>query len=110
MVELITELSRYPDLWGQKNPTPLLGITDIVFDTDSDVSIMGKNQDTVKIMSHGISYIKFFAKDFIENLQNMTGRTVRMNVVGKANLNEWMGTETPQIFIENYELLEDNGF
>lgn len=110
LIELITELSRYPDLWGQKNPTPLLGITDIVFDTDADVSIMGKNQDTVKIMSHGISYIKFFAKDFIENLQNMAGRTVRMNVVGKANLNEWMGTETPQIFIENYELLEDNGF
>jgi len=30
-----------------------------------------------------------------------------MEIVGKANLNEWMGTVTPQIFIENYEIMED---
>jgi hypothetical protein len=32
---------------------------------------------------------------------------VVIEVVGKANLNEWMGTATSQIFIENYEIKED---
>lgn len=33
---------------------------------------------------------------------------VVIEVVGKANLNEWMGHCTSQIFIENYEIKEDN--
>lgn len=32
---------------------------------------------------------------------------VVIEIVGKAKLNEWMGTVTSQIFIENYEIKED---
>ena len=67
---------------------------------------MGKNQDTVKIVKNGIAYMKFFAKDFIEEIKNYDEMV--MEVVGKGNLNYWMGTTTPQIFIENYELRKDN--
>ena len=34
---------------------------------------------------------------------------IKINLIGKPNVNEWMGNKTAQIFIEAYEL-EDNKF
>ena len=62
-------------------------------------------EDTIKIVKEGIAYMKFFAKSLIQELQQYDH--VKMEIVGKANLNEWMGKVTPQIFIENYEIKED---
>ena len=88
----------------QQNSEPIIYVKDLHFKF-SDVQIMGKNKDTVKIVKNGVAYMKFFAKDMIEELQRH--QELKMEIVGKANLNEWMGTVTPQIFIENYEIKED---
>ena len=63
---------------------------------------MGKNQDTVKIEKFGIAYMKFHAKEFIKELAKYD--MIKLEVVGRANLNEWGGYETPQIFITNYQI------
>lgn len=68
---------------------------------------MGKNADTVKIVKFGIAYMKFHAKDFIEELNQYN--EITLDVVGRANLNEWMGNYTPQIFIDNYEVRNGQG-
>ena len=57
---------------------------------------MGKNGDTVKVVKEGIAYMKFFAKDMIEELQSIKGEDIKMEVVGKANLNEWNGNKKAQ--------------
>ena len=64
---------------------------------------MGKNQDTIKIEKFGIAYMKFHAKDFIQELGQYNG-DVKLEVVGRANLNFFAGTYTPQIFITNYQI------
>ena len=66
---------------------------------------MGSQKDTVKIMKNGIAYMKFKAKDMIEELNKYNN--IKMEVVGRANLNEWGGRVTPQIFIEEYEIKDD---
>lgn len=33
--------------------------------------------------------------------------SIKLEIVGKANINEWMGRKTPQIMIENYEVKDD---
>lgn len=101
---LIYDLAQYKHVWSQKNTEPLIYIKDLHF-TRADVQIMGKNSDTIKIVKNGIAYMKFFAKDMIEELNQYND--IKIEVVGRANLNEWMGTTTPQIFIENYEIKED---
>ena len=101
---LIYDLASYKEVWSQQNNEPLIYVKDLHFKF-SDVQIMGKNKDTVKIVKNGVAYMKFFAKDMIEELQQH--QELKMEIVGKANLNEWMGTVTPQIFIENYEIMED---
>ena len=71
---------------------------------------MGANSDTLKIEYNGIAYMKFHAKDLIEELKNIGNNNVTMTIVGRANLNNWMGRITPQLFIENYEIIIPKGF
>ena len=66
---------------------------------------MGTNKDTVKITKNGIAYIKFKAKDLIEELNKYN--KIKMEIVGRANINEWGGRITPQIFIDDYEVTDD---
>lgn len=90
----------------QQNPEALIYIHDLNITRD-DYQVLGKNLDTLKINKFGISYMKFFAKDLIKELEQMD--EIKINLVGKTNLNEFAGRTTPQIFIEAYEL-EDNKF
>ena len=103
--DLICNVAANEDIWGQGNPEPLIHIKDINI-TKADIRIMGKNQDTVKIEKFGVAYMKFHAKDFIQELGQYNG-DVKLEVVGRANLNEWGGYQTPQIFITNYQI-DDN--
>lgn len=99
--ELILDLGKRPDIWGQNNKEPYIYISDINL-KKSDIQIIGARKDTVKFEKFGVVYIKFFAKDLIAELENYD--EIKMEVVGKANINEWGGRLTPQIMIENYEL------
>ena len=47
--------------------------------------------------------MKFHAKDLISELDNTMG-SIELEVVGRANLNEWGGRITPQLFIDDYEI------
>lgn len=55
---------------------------------------MGKNKDTVKITQNGIAYMFFRASTFIEQIENLS--SMRLEVVGRANVNEWGGQYTPK--------------
>jgi len=103
--ELIFDLDSYRNIWSQQNSQPLIYIKDLHF-THDDIQIMGKNKDTLKIVKNGIAYMKFFAKDVIEELNSING-DIKIEVVGKPNVNEWGGNITPQIFIEQIEIKED---
>ena len=100
--ELIFELASCPEIWGQGNSEPLIYIHDIYV---NDFTIMGAKQDTIKIEKNGVSFIKFHATDMIDQLRNCN--EIKMNIVGKANINEWMGNQTAQIFIENWEVIDN---
>ena len=102
---LIREIGSEKNIWGQNNPIPYIHVTDINIIRD-DITVMGKNKDTVKFEKFGISYLKFHAKELIEQLEKYS--EMKVEVVGKANLNEWNGMVTPQIFIEGIEVKEDD--
>lgn len=98
---LIVDICSHGGIYGQCNSEPYIHVTDINFTSD-DVQIMGKDADTVKIMKNGIAYMKFKATDLIEDLRKYD--EIKMEIVGRANLNSWGGRVTPQIFIEDYEV------
>ena len=65
------------------------------------VTIYQKKDNTLKItLSNGISLMKFKATDEeCDKLQNQGFGYTQLNIIGRANKNEWMGNVTPQIFI-----------
>lgn len=99
--DLIYDLAEHEDLWGQGCPEPLIHIKDINI-TKNDIQVLGKNQDTIKITKFGIAYMKFHAKQMIEELKQYP--EIKLEVVGRANLNFFAGYYTPQIFISNYQI------
>ena len=101
---IIFDLSKYSSVWGQGNSQPLICVHNIKL-TSKNVQICGSRADTVRFNYNGICYLQFHAKDLIEDLAKYDKMNV--TVVGRANINEWGGNITPQIFIEDYEIQED---
>ena len=100
---IIFDLDQYRNLYGQNIDEPLIYISDINL-TKNDIQIIGKNADTVKFEKFGITYIKFHAKDLINKLGLYN--EMRVELVGRPNVNEWMGNYTPQIMIEDLEVFD----
>lgn len=98
---LIYNISKYKNFFGQNNPEPLIAIKDIHL-TKKDIILMGSNKDTLKFEKQGVSFIKFKASNMIEELEDL--EEINIELVGKANINYWGGHETPQIFIEDYNI------
>lgn len=91
----------------QNNNEPMIYVSNIRISKD-DITIMGKNSNTIKIIKNGITYIKFFANDMIDEINMTPSDDLRINVIGKTNLNIWGNYVTPQIFIEQYEIYPDS--
>ena len=105
IVDIIYDISSHEEIFGQGNPEPLIHIKDINI-TNRDIQVVGKNSDTLKIEKFGVTYMKFHAKDMLQELAQYDGE-IKLEVVGRVNLNEYYGRYTPQIFITNYQISDN---
>lgn len=101
--ELLGCLAAHPEYFGNHIDEPMIVIKNIPL---MNVQVMGTNKDSIKISYNGIDYVKFKDTNFIEEIMN--NRMKKLTVYGRANLNEWMGKKSVQVFITDYELVEDN--
>ena len=85
----------------------MIAITNLVV-SPNEIKIIGKNKDTLRIEKNEITYIKFRAKDLIEELKSFSNE-MDITLVGRPNINTWNNSITPQIFIVDYEI-EDARF
>ena len=104
--DIIFDLVKYIDYYGQQCSEPLIAVKDLIV-RQNDIQCIGRNKDTLKIEKNGIVYIKFFARALIEELAQY-GNEMKITVVGTANVNEWMGNVTPQIFIKDMDIKKIN--
>lgn len=104
-IDILT-IADMQDLWGKDIDEPYLCIKGICINSDM-VTVYKKKDNTLKItLSNGISLMKFKATDEqCEMLQNSDGYYT-LDIIGRANKNEWMGHVTAQIFIEDYEIID----
>ena len=104
-IDILT-IADMQDLWGKDIDEPYLCIKGICINSDM-VTVYKKKDNTLKItLSNGISLMKFKATDEqCEMLQNSDGYYT-LDIIGRANKNEWMGHVSAQIFIEDYEIID----
>lgn len=107
LTSIIMELGACEDIWGQGNEIPKIHVMSINLNRN-DIKVMGARQDTLKFEKNGISYIKFFAKDMIEEVEKLfqTADSISIDIVGEPSINEYMGYSNPQIMINSYQIAD----
>jgi single-stranded-DNA-specific exonuclease len=102
--DLIYDLASNTNIWGQGNPEALIFVPNIYLDS-TDYKVIGTNKDTVRFEKNGVIFIKFHASDLIEQLGKCN--EIKISVVGKPNINKWMNTQSAQLLIEDYEVIDN---
>ena len=107
----ILDIAEMDDLWGKDIQEPLICIKNVNVSSDM-VTVYQKKDNTLKIsLPNGISLMKFKAtEEECYKLQNQGFGYMELNIIGRANKNEWMGNISPQIFIEQYEVIDENKY
>lgn len=103
----ILKISELKSLWGQGFQEALIAIEGINLNTDN-VQLLSKDKNpTLKIsLNNGVDLLKFrSSEEEYNNLINSDLGCVNINVVGKCDRNEWNGRISPQIHIEEYEIV-----
>lgn len=109
-VPLVLEMSKLENYIGQGIDEPLIVITNIELNRN-DISVFGKNEDTLSFNLNGIKYVQFKCKngnglyDFVQDAWDENSR-IKLEIVGKPSVNEYGGVKTPQILIEDLNVLE----
>ena len=101
--DLIGALAAHPEYFGNHIEEIKLVVENIPL---MNIMPMGANKDSMKISYKGIDYVRFKDEDFVEEVLN--NRTKKLTVYGRANLNVFNGKTSIQVFIDDYELVEDN--
>ena len=99
--ENISAINSLENLWGKGMEKPLFAIKlqNVTF------SIIGANQNTIRIMKDGITYIKFNCSEReIMEIQSLKGM-YDVNVVGYFDVNVFNAFANYQIKIRDYEIL-----
>ena len=100
--ELLGSIGAHPEYFGNHIDEPKFVIKNIPL---MSVNVMGTDKSSIKISYNGIDYVKFKDTNFIQEVMN--NRMQKLTVYGRANLNDWMGKKSVQVFIDDYELMED---
>ena len=100
--ELIGALAEHPEYFGNHIDEIKLVIENIPL---ISVLTMGTNKDSMKISYNDIDYVRFKDLNFVDEVMN--NRTKKLNVYGRGNINTFNGKTSIQIFIDDYEFVED---
>lgn len=103
----ILKIGKLKSIWGQGLEEPLIALEQIDL-KKCQINLMSPDKSpTLKItLPNGLSLIKFrSSEEEYDKIVNSDFNCVNMNIVGACDVNVWGGKITPQIRIEDYEIV-----
>lgn len=102
----IVEIAELKSIWGQGVDEPYVAIENIKVSKDNVVLMSADKNPTLKItLPNGTSLIKFkSSQEECDKFKSELG-CITINVVGRCERNMWNGSITPQIIIEDYDII-----
>ena len=103
----ILKIGKLKSIWGQGLEEPLIALEQIDL-KKCQINLMSPDKNpTLKItLPNGLSLIKFrSSEEEYDKIVNSDFNCVNMNIVGACDVNVWGGKITPQIRIEDYEIV-----
>ena len=106
--DLILSIDRYSDIWSHGIEEPLIAFTSINVSVN-DISVMGKEQNTIKMRYKDIDFIKFGCNEE-EVAKVKEGNTNEFDIVGKCKSNTYNGNTTAQVVISDFNIKKSRKF
>lgn len=109
-ISFIYEIDKYNWLWGTGLKEPKIAVENIIIKR-SDINVQGKNLNSVAFMVDDIKFVQFNMTEdnpLLEWASAWDGEdsdTIKLNIVGEASINEYKGVYTPQIIIQDVEVI-----
>lgn len=101
--EFVMDMEKYSHIWGKGIESPTLAVEKLEINL-GDSSVMGKDQNMLKFVNQGISYILFSNAAELIDLK-AKNKTAILNVVGRTGINSYRGNTEPQFIIEAVEIV-----
>lgn len=99
---LLESLAEHPEFFGNHIDEIKVVIKNISL---ASVMAMGANKDSMKINFNNIDYVRFKDATFTEEV--FSNRMKTLTVYGRINLNTFAGRTTTQVFIDDYDLEDE---
>ena len=102
----IEDIARYPELWGKDIDEPFVAIKGLKITKDMITLMSPDKSPTIKIaLPNGVSLIKFnSSEEEFSTLFSEQGY-IEVDIVGRCGMNERGYKPSPQIYIEDYEIV-----
>lgn len=100
--EMISAFGRAMYLYGNGIPQPKFAFTlNVAADA---IRLVGKNQNVISFNIEGVDFVSFSAAKAIQEMKENSSSLYEINLVGRAQINEWQGREKPQIMIDEIDI------
>lgn len=100
--DMIMQFGKVLNIYGNGIPQPKFGFRLNL--ASSSIRIIGKKENTISLSADGLDLIKFGADDIIKTIKENPSNLYEFKVVGRAQINEWMGKSRPQIMIDEIDV------
>lgn len=101
IAQIVNTIATYNSFWSNGLEQPILAVRNITLNNSSMNYLTKGKHPTVKVSLNGLDLLKFGVEE--EEYNRMKDTTI--DIVGTCELNEWGGVITPQIMIEDYEIV-----
>lgn len=103
--QIILDIAKCTELWGQEFPEPYVAVTDIECNS-TNVQLLSKDKHpTIKItLPNGVAIMKFGSSEEEYNTLAADGMVKYIDVVGTCAENYWAGTSTPQVLVKDFRI------
>lgn len=103
----VLDIADLDYLWGKDVDEPYIAIKNLKISKDMITLMSPNNKPTLKItLPNKISLIKFGSNEDEFNTLYPGEGCVELNIIGRCNKNTWNGYVYPQIYIEDYEIID----
>lgn len=102
-VDTINELGNNIDLWCNGIDEPLIHIQDKVIQK-KNINFIGKTGRTMKLDIQGVDCLKFNVTESQKHEIATSGDLISIDLICTASINSYMGRNTPQLMIEDFEI------
>ena len=110
-ISIPVAMEQFNDLLAQGIDEPMIAVENLTIHK-SDLEVIGKNSDTISFVFNDVKFIKFKCNKDTDELLKFYNESwndndyIKIDIVGKPGVNLYQGVKTPQITIEDFNVIE----